>query len=186
MKARTVLVVLLGMALVAGLVACSGGGDTADTGTTTNTGAQSEEPAANTGTAEQPSAEPIGVGQPGTSGDWTVTVKEVERDDSAGGIDAASGNEMVVIQFDLTNAGSTDQGTGPTYFELKDEGGAVYQAAQTSGEEFIFNTPQPITAGETRKIRIAYEVPTGTGPFTWTFTPFVEGGGNAPAVFAIE
>jgi len=128
----------------------------------------------------------VPMGTAATSGDWTLTVRRVQRLETAGGIDAQAGNEMLVVTMDLANGSTVDQGTGPNYFVLSDADEGVYAAAQTSDPAFIFNTPQPIKAGETRNLSIAYEIPVGTGPFTLTFTPFVEGGGNAPAVFEIK
>ena len=64
--------------------------------------------------------------------------------------------------------------------------GTAYDASPTSDTLFIFNTPQPIKAGETREIMIAYGVPTGITPLLWTFTPFVEGGQASPAVVTIK
>jgi hypothetical protein len=137
--------------------------------------------------AEDPAAKvaPVEVGMPVTVADWTLVAKEVEREQSTGGADAPEGQELLVITFDLTNGGSADQGTGPTYFKLTGSDGTEYQATPTSGEEFIFNTPQPIKAGETREIKIVYPVPTGATPFQWSFEPFVEGGVPAPAVVNI-
>lgn len=185
MKVRLIWPLVLALALVVALAGCSGSGTTAE-----KPAATAEQPAAGepAPTSEEPAAAaaPVAVGEPVTSGDWTLTAKEVERDDSAGGIDAPSGSEMLIIKFDLKNGTAADQGTGPVYFTLTDASGASMDPAQTSGEEFIFNTPQPIKAGETREIKIAYIVPTGSGPFTWTFTPFVEGGAATPGVVTIK
>lgn len=151
------------------------------------------EPAATPGAepaapAEKPAAKvaPVEIGAPVTVADWTLTAKEAERDDEAGGAKAESGKELLVITFDLKNGTATDQGTGPTYFSLTGPDGTTYDAVPTSGEEFIFNTPQPIKAGETRTIKIVYGVPSGAGPFQWMFTPFVEGGSPEPGVVNIK
>lgn len=184
MKSRHVWLLILVLAIGLVVAGCSGSGTAETPATTADQSAASSEPAP--ATEEPAAAAPVAIGVPATSGDWTLTAKEVERDDSAGEVDAPSGSEMLVIKFDLKNGSAADQGTGPAYFALTDASGASMEPAQTSGEEFIFNTPQPIKAGETREIKIAYIVPTGSGPFTWTFTPFVEGGAATPAAVTID
>lgn len=144
---------------------------------------QVEQSAAEPSSGEQAAVDPTPMGTSATAGDWTITVKEVERARSAGGADASSGKELVVITYDLKNGGPADQGTGPVDYSLADAGGAAYTVAQTSDATFIFNIPQPISTGETREIRIAYEVPEGSGPFVWTFAPF---GAAAPAVLEVK
>lgn len=139
------------------------------------------EPAA---TEAEPELTPMGTAA--TSADWTITVKSATRAAEAGGATATSGNELLVITFDLTNGGTADEGVGPVSFVLADDAGTEYSAAPTGDPAFILNIEQPILAGTTREILIAYEVPAGAGPFTWTYLPFVEGGGNAPAVLEVK
>jgi hypothetical protein len=128
----------------------------------------------------------VEIGQPATSGAWTLTVSDAQRAAQAGGAVAQSGQELLVLTFDLKNGGTKDEGTGPTSFKLTGPDGTEYQASPTGDPEFIFNTPQPIKAGETRTIKIAYGVPTGTSPLQWVFAPFVEGGQAEPAAVNIK
>ncbi len=173
------MVLVAGLVVAAMLVGCGGGPEPA-----------AQQPSTEQPEAGQPAAEgegkaaPVEVGTAVTVGDWTLKAKEVERDDSAGGAKAEAGQELLVITFDLTNNGAADQGTGPAYFKLRGSDGIEIQAAPTGEPEYIFNTPQPIKAGETREIRIVYAVPAGATGFQWTFEPFVEGGAE-PAVVNI-
>jgi len=173
-----------GLALAATLVGCG-----ADAGPATEPAP--DQPAAEQPATEQPSTEgeakvaPVEIGTAVTSGDWTLTAKEAEREDKAGGASAEGGQELLVIEFELTNDSSFEQGIGPTSFKLRGADGTELQATPTSDAEFIFNTPQPIKAGEKRTIKIAYSVPAGAKAFQWTFEPFVAGGTPEPAVINI-
>ena len=170
---------LLAVGLIASLLVlagCGGGATTATTGTQAET-----PPAAGSQTPAEPS--PAAMGKPATAGDWTITVKNVARAETAGGGSPSAGNELLVITYELTNGGAAGKGNGPTDFTLADAGGATFQAAPTGDPKFIFNTQQPIKAGETREILIAYDVTKGAGPFVWTFSPF---GAPKPAVLEVE
>lgn len=177
MAGREYLSLMVAVVLAATLAGCAS--------STPTEPAEPTEPAAEQPAEGEAKVAPVEIGAPATSGDWTLTVKSAERAAEAGGATAESGKELLVITFDLTNGGATDQGTGPVYFVLSGADGTTYDAAPTSDPAFIFNTPQPIKAGETREIKIAYGVPTGSGPFQWAFTPFVEGGAAEPAVVNI-
>lgn len=166
--------------VVAALAGC-GGGKAAETTPITPPPA-TEAPA----TGTEAKVAPVEMGQPATSGSWTLTAKTADRAADAGGASAASGQELLVITFDLTNGGTADEGIGPTSFKLAGPDGTEYQATPTSDPAFIFNTEQPIKAGETREIKIAYGVPTGTTPFQWTFEPFSASGPPQPAVINIK
>ena len=175
---------LVAVAAVALLVGCGGAGtQTRDTSKPATPAAQTPEPDDATSAGK---VAPVEMGQPAMSGTWTITVKEAERTAEAGGAKAESGKELLVLRFDLKNGGAKGEGTGPTSFKLTGPDGTEYQASPTSDSLFIFNTPQPIKAGETREIMIAYAVPVGVGPLQWAFTPFVEGGQAQPAVVNIK
>ncbi len=161
------------------MLAGCGGGAQAPTATP-----PAEPPAAEQPAEGEAKVAPVEVGTAVTVGDWTLTAKEVERDDSAGGAKADAGQELLVITFELTNNGAADQGIGPTSFKLTTSDGTEVQATPTSEPEYIFNTPQPIKAGEKREIKVVYAVPSGTAGLQWTFEPFVEGGVE-PAVINI-
>lgn len=175
------LIYLLAITVLAVALAGCGGGNAAQTAPSTPPPA-TEAPA--TGTDAK--VAPVEMGQPATSGSWTLTAKSAERAAEAGGATAQSGQELLIITFDLTNGGSADEGIGPTSFKLAGPDATEYQAAPTSDPAFIFNTQQPIKAGETREIKIAYGVPTGTTPFQWTFEPFSASGPPEPAVINIK
>jgi hypothetical protein len=121
-------------------------------------------------------AAPVAMGEATKSGDWGLTVKSLTMAPEAGGATAASGKELAVITYDLTNNAAQDAGTGQTDFKLETTDGTAGQIVPTQGEEFIFNTPQPIKAGETRTIKIVYEVPAGSKEFKLTFAPWIESG----------
>ena len=46
----------------------------------------------------------------------------------------------------------------------------------TADPAFLFNEDKLVKAGATSEMPIAYAVPKGVGPFTWTFTPPGQGG----------
>jgi len=180
MRQRTIWSTVAAVALALVLAGCS-----AAEPTTEPEAARPTEPAATqpAETGSEPAAvTSVPMGTAATSGDWTLSVKETEREASTAGVDAASGNELFVVKLELTNTASTNRGTGPAFFILTDSSGAKYDPALTRGREFIYDTPQPIKAGETREIRIAYEVPVGSGPFTLAFTRLADGVEQAPAV----
>lgn len=158
-------------------------------------GPAASSPPATPAPATQPAAEgapasgkvaPVELGTPVTVSTWTLTAKSADRSPAAGGGKADPGKELVVIAFDLKNGAAKDQGIGPTSFKFAGTDGTEFQATPTSDPTFIFNTPQPIKAGETRTIKIAYAVPVAAGPFQWRFEPFVEGGSPEPGVVNIK
>lgn len=118
----------------------------------------------------------IGLGEEAEYGDWTIEVESVDRtSDATGGAPApAAGREYVVATIKLTNGAAEGQGIGPVSFML-DAGDGALAAVQTSDPAFIFNTKQPIAADETRTVKIAWDVPSGTTGLKLTFAPFVEG-----------
>lgn len=160
-------------------IAGCGGGDGAADGTSDDV-IPIDEPV-----GEAEAASELSIGEKGTAGDWDIVVESVERAPEAGGAAAAEEGELLVIKLKLTNNGAEGQGTGPAYFKLAGLDGFVYEAAPTNDQTFIFNTPQPIGAGETRSVSIAYNVPVGTEGFTFTFEPFVEGG-TTPVVYGLQ
>lgn len=178
MRVRKITSLLMAVLIVALLSGCGGASEPAAEPTPA-------EPAAEQPAEEAAKVAPVEIGEPATSGDWTLKAKSTDRVPEAGGAKAPSGQELLVITFDLTNGSATDQGTGPTDFKLTGADGTAYDAVLTSDPEMIFNTPMPIKAGETREIKIAYGVPKGMTPFQWTFSPFVEGGAAQPAVVNI-
>lgn len=187
MRMRTLWVFALLAAVAIVMTGCSQGAQTQATTPAATPATTGNEAPSDAEAATPPDGPALtAMGTAATSADWTITVKEVEREDSAGGADAASGKELLVIKFELKNGGTKDEGIGPTSFILADETGVEFSATPTGDPKFIFNIEQPIKAGTTREIRIAYEVPKGAGPFTWTFTPFVEGGEATPAVLEVK
>lgn len=113
-------------------------------------------------------ATPMGVAATSTA--WTITVKDAVRRPQAGGVAAARGKELVVILFWWKNLTKQDQHVGVAQFTLADKGGTVYPAAPTSGPGFISTLSALVKPNSpTCPILVAYEVPTGVGPFTWTY-----------------
>lgn len=173
MKARILWIALPMLVAAMALAGCAAQQEgtttsTAPPSSATSTPAPAEAPTAST---TAPPVPPVAQGQTATTGHWKVSIDEVEREDSAGGARAASGKQLLVVKVDVANNNTTGYGVGPTAFKLTDASGATLEAAQTSDSKFIFNMPQPVKAGETRNVLIAFEVPIGSGPFTLTFYP---------------
>jgi hypothetical protein len=177
MRQRSMWMIVVAVAAALVLAGCSGTGQQPIT---------TLAPPADTTTQSAGPSGQTPIGTPVTSGPWTIEVNSVERKPSAGGAKASSGNEILVVNFDLKNTGTKDAGVGPTSFTLADRIGTMFNAVSTSDPAFIHNIKQPIKAGATSKIRIAYEVRKGAGPFQWIFTPYVDSGGATPAVFEIN
>lgn len=134
-----------------------------------------------------PTNAPVNMGQATKSGDWGLTVKSLTFAGDAGGAKAGPGKELAVVTVDLSNNAIKDAGIGQTDFKFAGADGVNYQAVPTSGSDFIFNTPQPIKAGETRTIKIAFEVTAGVRQFRLTFSPFSpSGSASAPAVVNVQ
>lgn len=188
MKARTLAMAVAVVAVLLTSSACSkpSGGEPAEPDAASPSATSTPPTAEPVEAGQTPPATPAAMGQSAQSADWTIKVKAVDRVQAAGGAKASAGNELVVVTIELANGASSDQGTGPAYFKLTDQAGTEFQEAITSDPEFIFNIPLPIAAGETREIRIAYDVATGAGPLSLTFDPFVEGGNPAPAVLQVK
>ena len=113
---------------------------------------------------------PLPMGQTATSTAFTITVKDAVRRPQAGGVAATKGRELVVILFWWHNLSTTTQMVGSSAFTLADKGGTVYPPAPTSGPGFISTLQAMVKPGTTCPVLIAYQVPTGVGPFTWTYS----------------
>lgn len=168
---------------LAGPLGCSGSRGAGGAAGTAAVQSQQAGGSASTGAADKSKVSKVG--EEATSGEWKLTVKSIAFMPAAGGATAEQGKDLAVVTLDLKNGGSAGQGTGPAYFKFAGADGVAIEAAPTSDPEFIFNTPQPINAGETRTIKIAYPVPAGDKEFQLTFEPFVEGGAT-PAVIDIK
>ena len=129
---------------------------------------------------------PVGMNQPTKSGAWGLTVTKLEFTSEAGGAKAGPGKELAVVTFELTNNAPKGVAIGQTDFKFAGTDGVAYQAVPTSGSEFIFNTAQPIKAGEKRTIKIAYEVSAGVKGGLLTFSPFSETGSPTPAIINVN
>lgn len=151
-------------------------GDAKTSGSTTGTDAAgTTKDTSGGGDSTDDEAPAAAIGDEVESNTWKLTVSKVSRAATAGGATAATGYELVVVELSLTNGGSEGEGIGPVSLKLTGPDDASFPAAPTSATDFIFNTPQPINAGETRAVKVAYEVPKGTSDLTLTFEPFVEG-----------
>lgn len=121
------------------------------------------------------------MGDTATSANWSITVKDAVRRPQAGGVSAASGKQLVVILFWWKNLSKQDQHVGIAQFTLADKGGTVYPAAPTTGPGFISTLSALVKPGSpVCPILVAYEVPTGVGPFTWTYNSAGASSGAAP------
>lgn len=175
------IVVLLSVASIA-LAGC-GSASTSSPGISPSTATPAEKPA---GASSSASSAPVKVGEKVTSGEWNLTLKNVEYTATAGGAKAPTPKTLAVVTFDLTNNSTGPQGIGPSSFKLMAADGTAYPPAQTSDKTFIFNIEQPIKAGETRTVKIAYLVPDGVKMFTFRFAPFDPAGRAQPVQFEIQ
>ena len=145
--------------------------------------APAEKPASTSGSA---SGAPVKVGEKATSGLWNLTVKNVAYASAAGGAKATAPETLAVVTFDLTNNSTGPQGIGPSSFKLVAADGTAYPVVPTSDKAFIFSIEQPIKAGETRTVKIAYQVPNGVKTFALKFAPFDPSGQVQPAEVDIQ
>jgi hypothetical protein len=114
---------------------------------------------------------PTPMGAVATCGGWSITAKSTKRGQTAGGMRATQGLELLVVTFDLTNGGKKAAEVGSSCFVLADKGGTVYHPVPTTDPAFLFNEDKSVKAGATSEVLMAYAVPERVGPFTWTFTP---------------
>jgi hypothetical protein len=84
---------------------------------------------------------------------------------------ATQGRELLVVTFELKNGGKKAEKVNSSWFVLADTGGTVYRPVPTTDPTFLFNADRLVKAGATSEMVIAYAVPKGVSPFTWTFTP---------------
>ena len=175
------IIVLLLLASIA-VSGCSSAAPSAPA-TPPSTTSPAEKPATTSGSA---SSAPVKAGEKATSGDWNLTVKNVAYASAAGGAKATAPETLAVVTFDLTNNGAGPQGIGPSSFKLVGTDGSAYPVAPTSDKAFIFNIEQPIKAGETRTVKIAYQVPDGVKTFAFKFAPFDPAGKAQPAEVDIQ
>jgi hypothetical protein len=128
---------------------------------------------------------PTPMGLVATSGGWSIVAKSTKRGQTAGGMRATQGLELLVVTFDLTNGGKKADKVGSSCFVLADKGGTVYHPVPTTDPAFLFNEDKPVKAGATSEMLMAYAVPERVGPFTWTFTPAGQSGAE-PVSAALE
>jgi hypothetical protein len=130
---------------------------------------------------------PAPMGTAAASGDWGITAKSTKRGETAGGMRATKGLELLVISFELKKAGKKAGKVGSSWFVLADKGGTVYHPVPTTDPAFLFNEDALVKAGATKEMLMAYAVPKGVGPFTWTFAPPSQGGAAPePAVLEVQ
>jgi hypothetical protein len=190
---RIVAVLSLATVMLVGLAGCSSSSSSSDIPSTGSSSSGSSSASAPStapidmggGSASTANA-PVGMNQPTKSGDWALTVTKLEFTSEAGGAKAGPGKELAVVTFELTNNASKDAGIGQTDFKFAGTDGVTCDAVPTSGSEFIFNTPQPVKAGEKRTIKIAYEVNAGVKGGLFTFSPFSETGSATPAIINVN
>lgn len=176
---RGVLVAMLVCCLSLGVLACSGGSRSSEGGTGGGQNpaqADVSEPELPGGGGQNGGREVANLGDKVSSVGWDLVVKAVSRPKEAGGATAAQDKELVVIEFDITNGETSDRMIGPTSFSLRDEDKVSAEVMPTQGEEFIFNTPQPIKASENRTIKIVYQVSAGAKGLVLKFEPFATSG----------
>jgi hypothetical protein len=172
---------VLAMALVAGCTPSNPSGPSAPAN---DSGAASVSTAPiTTGDGANPS---VGMNELTGTGIWGITVTALEFATQAGGAKAEGGHELAVVGVRVSDNSTESAGLGPNAFKLVGPDGAEYQIAPTSSPAFIFNTPQPIKAHETRDIKLAYQVPAGVTQFKLIFAPFSPSGSTAPATVNVR
>jgi hypothetical protein len=105
--------------------------------------------------------------------DVQVTFNSVETTKELGSFaQAEEGNEFVIADVSTTN--NTDEElTISTALQMvvKDGQGFSYSPSitATSALDQAYSQGSPLASGETRRGKVAYEVPTGTSPLYWVF-----------------
>lgn len=105
--------------------------------------------------------------------DTQVTMNGVETGTKLGSFaEAQEGNEFVIV--DITTTNNTDEElTISTLLQmlLKDDEGFNYPLSITATSQLdrSYEQGSPLASGETRRGKVAYEVPTGTKPLYWVF-----------------
>jgi hypothetical protein len=183
MKERAIVVVLAAMVVVL-LAAC---GQPLATVPSTDT-ASADATASVIGTVTLGGAPaPTPMGTAATSGVWGITAKSATRGATAGGMRATQGRELLAVTFELKNGGKKAVKVGSSWFVLADKGGTIYAPVPTTDPAFLFNEDKLVKTGAATEMLIAYAVPKGVGPFTWTFTPPGQGGVKPePAVLEVK
>lgn len=137
------------------------------------------------GTLAKPKPAPMG--SPSTSGAWRLVVESATRSRAAAGVQAAEGRELLVVTSELTNGGRASCEVTSSCFVLADEGGRVHRPTPTNDLHFLYDQTITLRPGATTRVVIAYAIPVGVGPFTWTFTPPDRpSDAQAPAVLEIK
>lgn len=121
------------------------------------------------------------VGESVTFGDVTVTVNDVSFETSLGQFSQAEdGNEFAIV--DITTENGTDEQLSLStllQMKMKDGDGSSYQLSVTalSSLDRAYNEGQPLAPGESRRGKVAYEVPQGVSQLYWIFefTLWVDG-----------
>jgi hypothetical protein len=126
------------------------------------------------------------MGTPVTSEPWTIKVTSTERKASVGKEKPYAGNELFVINFDLTNSGTKDAAIAASSFTLADRIGSMMKAAALSDPAYFHQMKQPLKAGTTHKVKIAYEVRKGAGPFQWIYAPMAADAPVTPVVIEVK
>lgn len=102
-----------------------------------------------------------------------VAVEDVEYDTELGMFaEAEEGNEYAIVDIAVTNETGEDRriSTG-LQMMVKDGNGRSYQEdlMATSDLDRDFDEGSPIPDGDTRRGRLAYEIPEGAAPLYWVF-----------------
>jgi hypothetical protein len=114
---------------------------------------------------------PVPMGATAASGKWRLVVSTAARSAVAAGVRATEGREMLVVTAELANGGTASREVSSTCFLLADEGGTVHKPVLTNDAYYLYDQSVSLGANASKRIVIAYAIPVGVGPFTWTFTP---------------
>jgi hypothetical protein len=130
---------------------------------------------------------PVAMGTAATTGKWKLVVSTAARSATAAGVRATEGREMLVVTAELTNGANASREVSSTCFQLADEGGTVHKPVPTNDAYYLYDQSVEMGANATKRVVIAYAIPVGVGPFTWTFTPPDRvDDSQPPAVLAVE
>jgi hypothetical protein len=122
-----------------------------------------------------------GVGDAVTSAGTTVTLHGFSTTDEVGFASPDDGNQFAVVDVSVTNeTGEATAVSPPVQMLGKDGGGLAYPVSVEAqgGLDQAFAADSPIADGQTRRGKVAYEVPEAARPLYWTFEFWLFAGGE--------
>jgi hypothetical protein len=122
-----------------------------------------------------------GVGDAVSSSGTTVTLHGFSTTDEIGFASADDGNQFAVVDVSVTNeTGEPKSVAPPVQMVAKDGTGLAHLVSVEAqgGLDQAFAEDSPIADGQTRRGRVAYEVPEAVRPLHWAFDFWLFAGGE--------